>query len=149
MMPISEVFKGEAKVIARQATIQEAAQLMEEECIGSVIVVESDKELKPVGMITDRDIVLKTIAHEKDPHEMRVEDVMSADLLTLSQDQRLDEALEAMRSKCVRRAPIVNEEGKVCGLASVDDLLVTLTGNLNTLANLVKEQVKAEQTEAD
>ena len=48
MMPISEVFKGEAKVIARQATIQEAAQLMEEECIGSVIVVESDKELKPV-----------------------------------------------------------------------------------------------------
>lgn len=140
-MSIRKICACEVVKAAKSLSIKEAAKLMKKNNIGNIIVVENETNDEPIGILTDRDIVVKIFADEIDVKNICVGDVMSNDLLVLKQHQGVNEAIEMMCAKGVRRAPIVDENYKLCGIATVDDLLLLVADELNSLAKLVRKQI--------
>jgi len=99
-------------------SIVEAARMMEEEDVGSLPVCQNDRL---VGILTDRDIVVRTVAQAREPSSVTVGDVASKDLKTVRPDQDLDEALQLMAQEQVRRLPVV-EDGKLVGVLAQADV---------------------------
>ena len=117
-------------------TIKEIAQIMHDKNVGSVVVV--DKERKPIGIVTDRDIVIRVINEDLNPAQIYVDDVISSNILTLREDMGLIEALEYMKGKGVRRFPVVDSEGKLVGIITVDDIVRLLGKELADIANIIE-----------
>ena len=148
-MKIGELYSRPVVSIPSSATLAEVAVLMREHHVGAVVVtkVTSDRPI-PVGMITDRDIVQAQLDHTADLSRLRTEDVMSRDPLVLNVDLSLDEAIQRLRARGVRRAPVITPTGALVGLVSTDDLLGQIARELAGLARLVKEQPGREATAA-
>lgn len=125
----------------KKSSIIDAAKLMKKHNIGDIIIVENESENKPIGILTDRDIAMKIVADDVDIKNICVGDAMSYDLLTLKKHQGIQEALDMMSAKGVRRAPILNDDGTISGIASIDDLLILIAGELSSLAKLVHKQI--------
>lgn len=100
-------------------SIVEAAKVMRGEDSGIVPIVDGDRL---VGVLTDRDIVTRVIAAEKDPKLVKVEEIASQNLVTVDPDQGLDEALRLMAHHQVRRLPVVEEDGKLIGIVAQADV---------------------------
>lgn len=129
-------------IIAEDAAIEEAATFMKQENVGCLIVVKKQNaDTAPCGLITDRDIVMHLLANKVDSWKVSVKDIMSQNLLTLKEGQGIREAIAAMCEKGVRRAPIVNMQGSVIGLVSLDDILLLLADELAEVAKIIKKQV--------
>ena len=128
-------------------SIGEAARLMREHHVGSLVVVE---EAEPgrvvVGMLTDRDIVTGVVAKGVDPESLRVEDLMGADLVSAREDDSVIDLLAVMRRKGVRRIPVVDAQGVLVGLAALDDLLEVIAEELNLVAQAIESGRKREPT---
>ena len=107
------------RTLAPDATIVEAARAMRDEDAGIMPVVEGDRL---EGVITDRDIVVRTVADGKDPEEIRVRDVMSERLVTIDPDQDIDEAMRLMAEHQVRRLPVCEEDGRIVGVLAQADV---------------------------
>lgn len=114
-----------------------AAETMRERHVGALVVVRED--LVPVGMVTDRDLVTRVMADRTDPTSVPVRDVMSQGITTIRADARLDEAVLRMRDRGVRRLPIVDDDGRLVGIVTLDDLLVLLSAELSQAAHAVRE----------
>lgn len=107
-----------------EISIDTAARLMRQQHTGDLVVVdESDGGREPIGMITDRDIVVQVIATGRDPASTKVVDVMTAPLVIASGSEDLDTALERMREQGVRRLPVVDDTGNLLGIVTLDDVL--------------------------
>jgi CBS domain-containing protein len=106
------------RTIGRDESIVEAARIMEQEDIGSVPVVDTDRIL--VGMITDRDIALRVVAAGRDPNLTKVGDVATTNVSPAYPDEPLDEALEQMAYRQVRRLPVIEDDRVVGILAQAD-----------------------------
>ncbi|MCD6055135.1 MAG: histidine kinase [Gammaproteobacteria bacterium] len=145
-MSIGKMCRGEISTISENTSIQEAAKLMKEKHVGCLLVIkkEGGDGQKPSGIMTDRDIVLKILTHKSNLEGVTVAEAMSEDLLMLSSEQGIKEAIEAMRDKGVRRAPVI-ENNKILGIVAVDDLMILLVDELNQLADLVKHQVSGRK----
>lgn len=137
-MNISELCKSEVCSISQDQSINQAAKLMKEKNIGSIVVVADNK---PVGIVTDRDIALK-LADETSLENLKISDVMCKDIFVLKEDQDLMEAVNAMKNQKIRRAPVVSKEGNLCGIVSVDDLLIYMAQGLSCLTDLIESQVE-------
>ncbi|MGH2451219.1 MAG: CBS domain-containing protein [Candidatus Limnocylindria bacterium] len=111
-MKTKEIMTREPVTLAPEATAAEAATLMKQEDCGSLPVVEGGVL---VGIVTDRDIVVRGIAAGKDPRTLRIAEIMSADPVTISPDTDVDEAAAVMAERQVRRLPVV-EDGRLVGL---------------------------------
>lgn len=131
----------ELVMVSQDANLEDVANLMREKNVGSVIVVE-DKDTNPVptGIITDRDMVTRLIAKDVNLDEVSVKDVASSPLVVIKDSQGLQQSLEAMENKGVRRAPVVDREGKLVGIISIDDILVGMIDKLESLASIIKRQ---------
>ncbi len=92
-------------------------------------VVEENK--KVVGILTDRDIVLRGVADGVDPHTMKVSEAMSVGSITISQDQTIDEAAELMQKYQIRRLPVLDAAGAVVGIVSLGDVAVDAHAGLS------------------
>ena len=119
-------------------TITEVAQLMKNEDIGPVLVVDNDDSKTLVGIITDRDIVLKVIADGQDPRTTRVGEVMSKKLVTCRPDDNVDVAIDAMAHYQLRRIPVVEDNMKLVGIISQADV-ATRVDKPEKTAEVVKE----------
>lgn len=128
----------------REATVAEAARLMRQCHTGDLIVVdETDGSREPVGIITDRDIVVQVIAQGRDPNRTAVADVMAAPLVVAGISEDPDIAIERMRSHGVRRLPIINDAGEVAGILTLDDFQRYVADQSAALAAVVsKEQTR-------
>jgi CBS domain-containing protein len=122
MTTVREVMTGRPVTCNAGATIAEAAQRMRESNIGDVLV---ERDGKIVGLVTDRDIVVRAVADGRDPTEMTIADVCSHGLVTIPSDAPLEEAVALMREQAVRRLPVV-EQGHAVGMVSVGDLALHL-----------------------
>lgn len=110
-------------VTARLSTpLTEAAARMREHHVGSLVVIDP-KDRKPLGVITDRDIVVAVVAAQMDPRTVVVGEVMAGTLHTVREDEEAFEALAKLRRHGVRRLPVVNEAGVLAGIVTLDDLL--------------------------
>ena len=112
------------------------AGIMEDRSVGSVVVVDGDR---PVGIITDRDLVTRVLAPGKDPAALTARDVMTAPLKTVSE---ADEALKAatlMREAHVRRLPVLSGEGRLVGIIALDDLTYHLSRCYHEMAEAIAQ----------
>ena len=144
-MKVREFCNREVVVIRRDESIADAAKLMRQHHVGSVIVIESgDEPVHPVGVLTDRDIVLEFVAQDASPDEVSVGDAMSYELVTISEHADLFETIELMRDCGVRRIPVVDDEGALVGLVASDDALELLVEQLSDLVAVVDHQWRTE-----
>ncbi|KUP07312.1 inosine-5'-monophosphate dehydrogenase [Bacillus coahuilensis p1.1.43] len=123
-MKIEDLMTREVEACTLLDNVYEAAVLMKEHNIGSVPIVDGSKL---VGMITDRDIVIKGVA-EKKPNSSRIQDLMSTNIITVTADCTTDKALEIMKEHQIRRLPVVNGEYLI-GMVSLGDLATKDSNN--------------------
>jgi CBS domain-containing protein len=138
-MPIERLIRRPVKTLPPDATCEEAAKLMRDENIGAVVVAD---EAKPLGVVTDRDLVVRVIAAGEPPEKVQLRDVMSGEPIFLGDKRSLDQAIAAMRDRAIRRLPIIDAEGQLEGLVSMDDLLVLLIDQLSGLAQAVRKEIE-------
>lgn len=117
--------------------VDQVAHRMRDLHVGAVVVV--NERGQPLGMVTDRDIVCRVIAEGHSPKSIRVSEIMTPDLEVLRDQDSIDVALMRMRELGLRRLPIVNAKGQLCGMVSLDDLLVLLSAELGNAAGAVRE----------
>ena len=143
-MVIGDICKREVVFVNREVTVHAACKLMRHYRVGSLVVVdEADGKCVPVGILTDRDIVVEINAMDLDAKVITAGDIMSPDLVTAPESLGLAETIELMRSRGVRRMPIVNDEMRLVGIVSIDDVLVVLAQELSGIAGVVsREQVR-------
>jgi CBS domain-containing protein len=144
-MKASEFCNREVVVVDKEATVADAARVMRELHVGSVIVVETDGDSKrPVGVLTDRDIVVEFVATGLSPDDIAVGDAISYDLVTIVESEGLFETIELMRTHGVRRIPVVDDRGGLVGLVASDDALDLIAEELTDLVKLVARQRRSE-----
>ncbi len=137
-MAIGELCTRDVVTAEKEMSIVVVARLMRSYHVGDVVVVERRGELVvPVGIVTDRDIVVELIAEEVTLDAVSVGDVMSYELVTVLENADVWETLELMRRKGVRRIPVINVAGALEGIVAVDDLLELLAEELTLLARVV------------
>ena len=105
--------------IESSTAVSEASRLMKTEDVGSLPIVDGDQL---VGMVTDRDIVIRVVAEKKDPQSTTVGEIASRDLVTIDPEQDLDEALRLMAQHQVRRLPVAEEDGRLVGILAQADV---------------------------
>jgi CBS domain-containing protein len=147
-MTVGEVC-NRAVVIAKPGdSIAEAVRLMKTYHIGDVVVVEERQGRRvPIGIITDRDIALAVGERAVRLPFLRIDEVMSHDIVTAVEQESLHDALKKMRSFGVRRLPVVNERGGLEGIVAFDDVIGLLSEELHDLAALVEKAQTRERLE--
>jgi len=119
---VSEVMTEVPRTVSGDTTLVDAARIMRDDDVGSVVVTDGDKV---VGLVTDRDLVIRGIADEEDPRNTHVSEVCSEDLVTVSTDVPASEAVKLMREHAVRRLPVVDADGRAEGVVALGDLALT------------------------
>lgn len=138
MKKCSDVMTKDVVVCTPQDTVMEVAQLMKKEDIGPVLVVDSHDSRTLVGIVTDRDIVIKVIAEGEDTRNTRVNDVMSKKLVTCRADDDVDVAMQAMAQYQLRRIPVVGDNMRLQGIISQADV-ATRVDEPGKTAEVVRE----------
>ena len=141
-----EVCTRTVTVASRNTTLGEAARLMRDNNAGCLVVVDEVQGLRiVVGLLTDRDIVTDIIAAEVNPDTLRVEDVMTTELVTARETDSLIDLLRSMRRKAVRRIPVVGARAELVGLVTLDDLLDIVSEELVLLVGAIDSQSQRER----
>jgi CBS domain-containing protein len=136
-MPISEFCHRDVVCATRETTVTEAASLMRKHHIGDVIIVERrDGKPIPVGIVTDRDIVIEVVAAGIDPSLLKLGDLRLAPLLTVEEGASYAQTVSRMSVEGVRRMPVVGADGVLAGIVTLDDMLWQLAAPLAALAGL-------------
>jgi len=144
-MPIGEFCNREVVYATRETSIPEAAQLMRQYHVGDLVVVdEIDGKRMPVGIVTDRDMVIEIISQSLDFNEFSVGDIMSPQLVSVQENEGVFEAIRLMRAKGIRRIPVVNQEGGLEGIVSADDILDLLAEEMAELAKVAPREQERE-----
>ncbi len=125
-------------------SLAEVASRMRDRHVGAVVVVDDEKRRRPIGVVTDRDIVIEIVATGLDANTITAGDVMLDGLVTVTEDSGPLEAARAMRSRGVRRLPVVDRDGALAGIVTLDDLVHLLSTEMGHLARLVERQTKRE-----
>ena len=124
-MRIAEICSRSVSVIAPEQSIREAAELMRRDHIGDVVVARREASgLRPLGILTDRDLVVQLLAPGVEPDRIGVRDAMTQDLVVAREDEDLIATLQRMSSRGIRRIPVVDAAGLLTGILSIDDVLV-------------------------
>jgi CBS domain-containing protein len=145
-MSIGAICNREVVVAQKDTGILEAAQLMREFHVGDLVVVE-DRNLKrtPIGILTDRDLVIEVLAAGLPQDTLTAGDVMSVQIVTGREGDGIWTSLQQMRSKGIRRLPVVDQHGYLVGILTMDDLLELLAAELFDLAKLVNREQDKEK----
>ena len=146
MITVGELCNRRVVTIGKDETVLEAARRMRTHHVGSIVVVEQvDGAVKPVGIVTDRDIVVSVLATAS-PYldSLRVGDVTTDPIITARERVSLVDALKTMRAAGIRRMPVVNDEGALQGILAFDDLFEFLSEELSDLAALVTREQRRE-----
>jgi CBS domain-containing protein len=131
---IREIMTADPRTVERGATVADAARAMSQDDVGAVLVVD---EGRVAGILTDRDIVVRTIAEGRDPQSTVVTEICTSDPTTLTVDQHVEDAIRIVRDQNVRRIPVV-QGGRPAGIVSIGDLAIERDPN-SALADISSE----------
>lgn len=145
-MSVGEFCNREVIITDRDTTILEAAKLMRHHHVGALIVVDEQSGKKvPVGILTDRDIVVELLAAEIDLDKVSIGDAMSYKLVTVTEQDDMMETVEKMRGWGVRRLPVIGSDGAIVGILAADDMIELIAEQMTNLAKLVSVERIREQ----
>ncbi|NBX92543.1 MAG: CBS domain-containing protein [Proteobacteria bacterium] len=146
-MPSLKLYRTEVAVITADSSIEEAAKLMRDFRVGSIVVIESttDGSFFPVGLLTDRDIVVDVVAEGQESRKLLVAQIMSPHPITVNYSATLEEMLTLMKDFNVRRLPVVDDKRNLVGFVSFDDLLERVGAELSFLSQLSNGQNRLEK----
>lgn len=139
-MRIRDFYSPQVVLVEPEASLREAALLMRNRHVGALVVVEKKEGIaRPVGVLTDRDIVVAVVAVPgARPEGIRVADAMTTDLVVAKEDDGLFEAVARMSERSVRRLPVVGIDGGLQGIVTLDDVLRVLATELAQLAESLR-----------
>lgn len=146
-MYVAQLCNSNVVTVRPSDEVTTAAQLMRQRHVGYLVVVEPDftgGHPAPVGVITDRDIVVSIVAQEADPRTLTVGDVMTAKPVTIHELDDIEKAVQEMRRIGVRRLPVVGKLGELKGVLSLDDVLDAVSRELRDLAGAVRTEQRFE-----
>jgi CBS domain-containing protein len=147
-MAIHEICSRDVVFIAPGESVAQAARLMREHHIGSLVVVDrANGGLRPIGMMTDRDVAIGVVALGLDPEATPVEAAMRGSVAAVREDEGVARVVALMRSEGVRRLPVVDKAGKLVGLVAADDLIDLLAEEMTGLAGMLRRGVGRERVE--
>ena len=136
-------FKCALATIHAEDSVETAARLMKTRRVGSLLVVRSGH---PVGIVTDRDLVVRAIAQGRGPGATPVGDCVTYDPITVSLNDGIETAVALMRKHGIRRLPLVDEAGIAVGMVTADDLLVLLGGEVGAICNGIENRSDADDS---
>jgi len=134
-MTIDEFAQKDVVTAQPDDDLTTVVEKMRDEEVGSVVIVAEDE---PISIVSDRKIAMA--AADGDIRDRAVEEVMTEDLITARTDTSMDELIDTMSEEAIRRAPVVDDEGSLAGLVSMDDLLIKLAGEFDTLTRIPQKQ---------
>ena len=146
-MNVSQLCSRKPVTIPKSAEVVTAAQLMREHHVGYLVVTEPDftgATQRPIGVLTDRDIVTVIVARDANPRSVTVGDVMTRNPVVVCASDPVAAAVQEMRRIGVRRMPVVGELGELIGVLSLDDVLDALSSELHNLAGAVRNELRVE-----
>jgi CBS domain-containing protein len=147
-MPIGEICIRDVVIAQRDVTVKDAAHLMRRHHVGNLVVAEegTNGNRVPVGIVTDRDIVVSVIATGLDPGVYTLGDLVSRELVTAQEDEGIFECIQRMRVHGIRRMPVVDRSGGLIGIITVDDLIGLLSEEMSELTKVIsREQLQEVQ----
>jgi CBS domain-containing protein len=146
-MTIGSICKRNVVVAPKGESVVDAAKRMRMLHVGTVVVIrERDGTQVPVGILTDRDIVLSIVASDAEHLPfLAVSDAMSDDLVTAREDTSLADALKLMQGRGVRRLPVVDHTGALAGIVTADDVIRFLAEELGQLVQLMNHEEQVER----
>jgi CBS domain-containing protein len=148
IMNIEDILQRDVVSVRPYEDLLSAAKLMRDKHVGYIVVVEpaiADGTFRPIGVLTDRDIVVTVVAREADVRTLRVEDVMTRKPVVARRDEPLATALQDMRRIGVRRLPVVGEHGELVGVISLDEVVAGLADRLQDVAGSIRSEQLVER----
>ncbi len=132
-------------IINGDESVKIAAELMRNHHVGDVVLVEENEgQSIPIGIVTDRDLVIEVMALGLDPDALIVQDIVTRSVLFVHEEESLFDCLELMKDKGVRRLPVVDADESLVGIISLDDITALLTGMLYNIVRTIDHQQKNE-----
>ena len=145
-MSVKTICNRQVIIAESNASIQEIAKLMREYHVGNVVIVEEQQGLRfPIGILTDRDIIIELVAKGADLTSVTAGDVMSTEIFNANEEDDMIDTIKQMRSRGIRRMPVVDKQGALVGIVALDDLLDLLAEQLKDLADLIGKEQNREQ----
>lgn len=145
-MSVGEVCTREFVTVRKDEPLATAAKLMLDEHVGMVLVIDDPGASPvPIGVVTDRDVVRCLVRNGGSLDEVLVGNALTPEPLVLLEEDDVAQAIDRLRARGVRRAPVVDRHGVLIGVVSVDDLFAWLAGQLDHLARLVEMQPTLER----
>jgi CBS domain-containing protein len=138
---IESILQREPDSIGPDESVAAAAERMRQRTVGSLVVV--DRANRPTGMVTDRDLVIRALADARDADTTPVSEVMTRDIVVAGRETSLTAALRLMRRGPFRRLPIVDDNGALLGLITLDDVLMRLSRELGEAGSLIEMETPA------
>lgn len=144
-MSLNKIATKNVVTISTKSSVYDAAKLMRESHVGDVVVVEEQYGKKvPVGIVTDRDIVVSTVAFNLLPESVQVDEIMGPTLASASPKDSFYHVLTLMREHGIKRIPLMNEHGGLEGIISADDIIAVLASELGDIAKITEVQRNIE-----
>ncbi|QDT86142.1 CBS domain-containing protein [Gimesia chilikensis] len=140
-MTAGRICTREVDLVDQNESVQVAAERMNSRNVGTLIVL--DEESHPIGMLTDRDLALRVVGKGRDAIETTIADIMTRFPCSISEDTSIEAALTKMRSGGFRRLPVVDQEGKLIGVLTLDDILELLCEEFTEIGKLIQKESPA------
>jgi CBS domain-containing protein len=137
-MNVGSLVRREPETVSPNVSCAEAARRMRDERIGSLVVAE---ERRPLGVLTDRDLVVRVLASGLDPAKVKVGEVMSERPIFVAESCDIVAALQLMRDLAVRRVPVVDESREIIGVVSLDDVILAVASQVTAVADLIRKEM--------
>lgn len=135
-MTVSEIAREEVTTVAPGASVEDVVGTMIDSGVGSVVVVDGDR---PVGIVTDRDVMVRVHGADADPDALSARDIMSEEVVTAARDDGVYDLLRTMADNGVRRVPVV-EDGALAGIVTLDDVLLLIGMEMQSVAHLIRAE---------
>lgn len=137
-MTVGDACNREIVIVEKNEPVSEAIHLMRKYHVGDVVVIERQgQNIVPIGILTDRDIVVEILTKGVDLDKVNIGDVMSFNLVAVQDTADLADAIKLMQHKGVRRLPVINSDGHAIGILAMDNVLMLLAEQFNGIAGLI------------
>ena len=135
-MTVRDIAREKVATVSTDGVVDEIVATMADLGVGSVVVLDGDD---PVGIITDRDLVLRVFGVDADPESVTASEVMSGDLVTATGDEGVYELVRMMAQNGVRRVPVVTD-GELVGIVTLDDVIILLSMEIQSIETLIRSE---------